>query len=67
MSRAEAQHANYSENADQKLNAIRMQGREVYKYAVNAMRKAAENVLDKSGMNVEDVNKLSPSSKSKNY
>ena len=48
------------ENADQKLNAIRMQGREVYKYADNAMRKAAENVLDKSGMNVEDVNKLIP-------
>ena len=37
-----------------------MQGREVYKYAVNAMRKAAENVLDKSGMNVADVNKLIP-------
>ena len=60
MSRAEAQHAHTPENADQKLNAIRMQGREVYKYAVNAMRKAAENVLDKSGMNVEDVNKLIP-------
>ena len=48
------------ENADQKLNAIPMQGREVYKYAVNAMRKAAENVLDKSGLNVADVNKLIP-------
>lgn len=37
-----------------------MQGREVYKYAVNAMRKAAENVLEKSGMSVEDVNQLIP-------
>ena len=31
------------DNADQKLNTIRMQGREVYKYAVNAMRNAAED------------------------
>ncbi|MAW11952.1 MAG: 3-oxoacyl-ACP synthase [Verrucomicrobiales bacterium] len=48
------------DNADQKLNAIRMQGREVYKYAVNAMRRAAEQVLEKSNMEVEDVDKLIP-------
>ena len=48
------------DNADQKLNAIRMQGREVYKYAVNAMRRAAEQVLEKSQMKVEDVDKLIP-------
>ena len=48
------------DNADQKLNAIRMQGREVYKYAVNAMRRAAEQVLEKSHMKVEDVDKLIP-------
>ena len=48
------------DNADQKLNAIRMQGREVYKYAVNAMRRAAEQVLEKSNMKVEDVDKLIP-------
>ena len=49
-----------TDNADQKLNAIRMQGREVYKYAVNAMRRAAEQVLEKSNMEVEDVDKLIP-------
>ena len=37
-----------------------MQGREVYKYAVNAMRRAAEQVLEKSNMEVEDVDKLIP-------
>ena len=37
-----------------------MQGREVYKYAVNAMRRAAEQVLEKSHMKVEDVDKLIP-------
>ena len=38
------------DNADQKLNTIRMQGREVYKYAVNAMRRAAEDALQKYGL-----------------
>ncbi|MDE0570203.1 MAG: ketoacyl-ACP synthase III [Verrucomicrobiales bacterium] len=48
------------ENADQKLNTIRMQGREVYKYAVNAMRRAAEDALQKYGLSSEDVDMVIP-------
>jgi 3-oxoacyl-[acyl-carrier-protein] synthase III len=48
------------DNADQKLNTIRMQGREVYKYAVNAMRRAAEDALQKYGLSAEDVDMLIP-------
>lgn len=48
------------ENADQKLNTIRMQGREVYKYAVNAMRKAAEEALAEAGLTADDVDMLIP-------
>ena len=48
------------ENADQKLNTIRMQGREVYKYAVNAMRRAAEDALQKYGLGAEDVDMVIP-------
>jgi len=48
------------ENADQKLNTIRMQGREVYKYAVNAMRRAAEDALQKYGLDPEDVDMVIP-------
>ena len=48
------------DNADQKLNTIRMQGREVYKYAVNAMRRAAEDALEKAGLKASDVDMLIP-------
>ena len=48
------------DNADQKLNTIRMQGREVYKYAVNAMRGAAEDALAKAGLGASDVDMLIP-------
>ena len=48
------------DNADQKLNTIRMQGREVYKYAVNAMRNAAEDALQKYGLSSDDVDMLIP-------
>jgi len=48
------------ENADQKLNTIRMQGREVYKYAVNAMRRATEDALQKYGLGPEDVDMVIP-------
>ena len=48
------------ENADQKLNTIRMQGREVYKYAVNVMRRAAEDALQKYGLGPEDVDMVIP-------
>ncbi len=48
------------ENADQKLNTIRMQGREVYKSAVNAMRHAAEDALKGLNLAPEDVDMLIP-------
>ena len=48
------------DNADQKRNTIRMQGREVYKYAVNAMRRAAEDALQKYGLSSEDVDMVIP-------
>jgi len=48
------------DNADQKLNTIRMQGREVYKYAVNAMRRAAEDALQKYGLSSEDLDMVIP-------
>ncbi len=48
------------ENADQKLNTIRMQGREVYKSAVNAMRKATENALAGVSLGPEDVDMIIP-------
>ena len=48
------------DNADQKLNTIRMQGREVYKYAVNVMRNAGEDVLQKHGLSSDDVDMLIP-------
>ncbi len=49
-----------ADNVDQKLNTIRMQGREVYKYAVNAMRRAVETVLDQAGLKADDVDMLIP-------
>jgi 3-oxoacyl-[acyl-carrier-protein] synthase-3 len=48
------------DNADQKLNTIRMQGREVYKSAVNAMRHAAEAALEGVNLTPEDVDMLIP-------
>ncbi len=48
------------DNADQKLNTIRMQGREVYKYAVNAMRRAVEDALQQAGLGASDVDMLIP-------
>jgi 3-oxoacyl-[acyl-carrier-protein] synthase-3 len=48
------------ENADQKLNTIRMQGREVYKSAVNAMRKATEDALAGVSLGPEDVDMIIP-------
>ncbi|MEM7145188.1 MAG: beta-ketoacyl-ACP synthase III [Verrucomicrobiota bacterium] len=47
-------------NADDKLNTIRMEGREVYKYAVNAMRAAAEKALDAAGLTADDIDMVIP-------
>ncbi|MEM0895735.1 MAG: beta-ketoacyl-ACP synthase III [Verrucomicrobiota bacterium] len=48
------------ENANEKLNTITMQGREVYKYAVTAMRDAAEIALGRAGMSAADVSMVIP-------
>jgi 3-oxoacyl-[acyl-carrier-protein] synthase III len=43
------------ENIDQRLNSIKMNGKETYKQAVTAMLTAAETVLDQSGLKCEDL------------
>ncbi len=48
------------ENAGDSLNTIKMQGREVYKYAVTAMRRAAEQVLEKANLTINDIALLIP-------
>lgn len=42
-------------NIDQKLNTIKMVGKEVYKQAVNAMWTAAMQALKQSGLAIEDI------------
>lgn len=48
------------ENADQHLAALAMQGREVFKCAVNAMRQAAEIAIKKAGLTSNDINLVIP-------
>jgi 3-oxoacyl-[acyl-carrier-protein] synthase III len=43
------------ENADQKLNTIRMEGRETFKHAVTNMVESARQVLDDAGLCGEDL------------
>lgn len=47
-------------NADEKLNTLTMQGREVFKLAVNAMRTAAEKVIERAGLTPEDITLVVP-------
>ena len=47
-------------NVDQRLNTIAMQGREVYKHAVNAMRRASEEALEKAGLGAADLDMIIP-------
>lgn len=42
-------------NVDQRLNTIKMSGKEVYKQAVNAMLTAAQTALDQAGLKAEDL------------
>ena len=44
-----------SENVDQKLNTIKMLGKETYKQAVTAMSDAADRVLESAGLKYEDI------------
>jgi 3-oxoacyl-[acyl-carrier-protein] synthase-3 len=42
-------------NIDQRLNAIKMNGKETYKQAVNAMLTAAGAALDATGLSMDDI------------
>ncbi|MBV9674558.1 MAG: 3-oxoacyl-ACP synthase, partial [Verrucomicrobia bacterium] len=44
-----------SENVDQKLNTIKMLGKETYKQAVTAMSMAADRALEAAGLKYEDI------------
>lgn len=49
-----------AENVEFRTNTIRMQGREVYKYAVNAMKKASEQALVAAGVKAEKIAMVIP-------
>ncbi len=48
------------QNAEQHLAALTMQGREVFKCAVNAMRQASEIAIEKAGLTTDDINLVIP-------
>jgi 3-oxoacyl-[acyl-carrier-protein] synthase-3 len=48
------------DNVDQRLNTISMVGREVYKYAVNAMKRACEEALAAAGKTAAEVSMVIP-------
>jgi 3-oxoacyl-[acyl-carrier-protein] synthase-3 len=48
------------ENADQKLASLAMQGREVFKHAVNAMKRSAEAVIEEAGLSAESIKLVIP-------
>ena len=48
------------ENIDQKLNTIKMLGKETFKQAVNAMTSASTEVLDRTGLSVDDITCIIP-------
>ena len=47
-------------NAESNLQTLSMQGREVFKLAVNAMRTAAETVIERAGLNPDDIKLIVP-------
>ncbi|MCP5535713.1 MAG: ketoacyl-ACP synthase III [Akkermansiaceae bacterium] len=47
-------------NADEHLHTLTMQGREVFKLAVNAMRTAAETVIERAGLTPDDIKLVIP-------
>jgi 3-oxoacyl-[acyl-carrier-protein] synthase-3 len=48
------------ENADQKLASLAMQGREVFKHAVNAMKRSAEAVIEEAGLTADSIKLVIP-------
>lgn len=45
---------------DQRLQFLQMSGKEVFKYAVNAMNRSAENTLEKAGIKAEQLKWIIP-------
>lgn len=45
---------------DERLNHLRMEGREVFKYAVTAMGDASSQILERNQLTAEDINLLIP-------
>lgn len=48
------------DNVGDGLAALNMQGREVFKHAVNAMRRAAERAVEKAGIRLSDIKLVIP-------
>lgn len=48
------------ETLDSKLHGIQMEGKEVFKFAVRIMEKASTNVLEKAGLDLEELDFLVP-------
>lgn len=48
------------DNIDEKLHTLTMQGREVFKLAVNAMRRAAETAIERAGLTPGDIKLIVP-------
>ena len=48
------------DNADQKLASLAMQGREVFKHAVNAMKRSAEAVIEDAGLTADNIKLVIP-------
>ena len=48
------------ENFDQKLNTIKMMGRETFKQAVNAMTNASMEALERTGLSINDIKCIIP-------
>lgn len=48
------------DNADQRLNTIHMQGREVYKHAVTKMCESCELAIARAGLKPSDISKVIP-------
>ena len=48
------------DNADQKLASLAMQGREVFKQAVNAMKRSSEAVIEDAGLTADNIKLVIP-------
>jgi 3-oxoacyl-[acyl-carrier-protein] synthase-3 len=55
-----SRHPASSETVAQRLHYVRMNGQEVYKFAVRVMNEATEQVLQKAGLTLDDLDLLVP-------